>query len=161
MSCSGALIRCSPRYRTSHHSDLHRFLSYRSYSYCFFSSANPVQENRDPAYVLVFAPITTSSHFSSSTWGLAAITAYRTYKDPSSLQYAQSTWKQLVAFLVTPEHAVNGTHPMRNVSIPATCNGGKPVVIHRFPLSNFFQRQLLARYSRYVVSMVIAQLPVV
>ncbi|KAI0770847.1 hypothetical protein BC629DRAFT_779596 [Irpex lacteus] len=64
-----------------------------------------IRENRDPA-----------------TWGLAAITAHRAYKDPSSLQYAQSMWTQLTAFLITPENAAAGTHPMRNVSIPSTCN---------------------------------------
>ncbi|KAI0737492.1 hypothetical protein BC629DRAFT_1568001 [Irpex lacteus] len=70
------------------------------------SFANPIKENRDPA-----------------TWGLAAITAYRAYKDPSVLGYAESMWAQLSAFLVRPEDAASGKHPSRTVNISSTCNG--------------------------------------
>ncbi|KAI0743229.1 hypothetical protein BC629DRAFT_1599715 [Irpex lacteus] len=70
------------------------------------SFANPIKENRDPA-----------------TWGLAAITAYRAYKDPSTLGYAESMWAQLSAFLVRPEDAASGKHPSRTVNISSTCNG--------------------------------------
>ena len=84
-----------------------------------------MQENRDPAYVLVLTVRTAIDSWLSSTWGLAAIAAYRAYKDPSSLRYAQSIWTQLTAFLVTPEDAASGTHPMRSVNISGMCNGGE------------------------------------
>ncbi|KAI0810854.1 glycosyl hydrolase family 76-domain-containing protein [Irpex lacteus] len=57
-------------------------------------------------------------------WGLAAIKAYSAYHDPTALHYAQSAWVQILAYMVTPEEAAAGQHPMRNVPISTTCNGG-------------------------------------
>ena len=124
--CSRVSTRCSPRYQTSHHSNFSRFdCSLALLTAIIFSSQNPVQENRDPAYVLVLTIRTAIDSWLSSTWGLAAIAAYRAYKDPSSLRYAQSIWIQLTAFLVTPEDAASGTHPMRSVNISGMCHGGE------------------------------------
>ncbi|KAI0084085.1 hypothetical protein BDY19DRAFT_562621 [Irpex rosettiformis] len=57
-------------------------------------------------------------------WGLAAINSYRTYKDTQSLKYATSMWEQLNPYVVTPENAAAGKHPLRNVTISSTCPGG-------------------------------------
>ncbi|KAI0084768.1 hypothetical protein BDY19DRAFT_519581 [Irpex rosettiformis] len=56
-------------------------------------------------------------------WGLAAMNAYRAYKDESLIKYAEAMWKQGSVYMVTPQDAAAGTHPMRNVSIKGTCYG--------------------------------------
>lgn len=82
--------------------------------------------NSDVACVLAFLCAFCIDHliFLYSIWGLAAIKAYSAYRDPTALHYAQSAWVQILAYMVTPEEAAAGRHPMRNVPISTTCNGG-------------------------------------
>ncbi|KAI0341353.1 hypothetical protein BDW22DRAFT_1444251 [Trametopsis cervina] len=56
-------------------------------------------------------------------WGLAAIDSYRAYKDKNSLDFAAAMWEQLTKYMITPANAAAGSHPLKSVSIPSTCNG--------------------------------------
>ena len=58
-------------------------------------------------------------------WSLAAFYAYRAYRDQNLLNMAVSVWNATNEYLVSPEDASNGTHPMRNNTILSTCKGGK------------------------------------
>ncbi|KAI0779151.1 hypothetical protein BC629DRAFT_1594525 [Irpex lacteus] len=66
-----------------------------------------------------------STHQTSDAaiWGLAAINAYRAYKDPQSLQFAESTWDYMSQYLVTADDAISGTLPTKNATFPSTCHG--------------------------------------
>lgn len=63
------------------------------------------------------------STVSPRIWGLAALDSYRAYGNQQSLDYAQTMWKQLSSYVVTPDQvAINpATHPMRNVSFHGVC----------------------------------------
>ncbi|KAI0083239.1 hypothetical protein BDY19DRAFT_998712 [Irpex rosettiformis] len=56
-------------------------------------------------------------------WGLAAICAYRAYRDRLLLQHAQTMWTLLSTYLVSSEDAASGTHPSGGMNISSTCNG--------------------------------------
>ncbi|KAI0779169.1 hypothetical protein BC629DRAFT_1522930 [Irpex lacteus] len=59
-----------------------------------------------------------------AVWGLAAINAYRAYKDTNALQFARSAWKQLSAAMVTPEDSTAQKHPLKTPNIASTCANG-------------------------------------
>lgn len=64
-------------------------------------------------------------------YGLTAIDAYLAYNDSTSLQNAKSLWEMAYPYMVQPEHARIGTHPLRTVQFNSTCNGGKfHIILH-------------------------------
>lgn len=63
-----------------------------------------------------------------SVWGLAAINAYRAYKDTNALQFARSAWKQLSAAMVTPEDSTAQKHPLKTPNIAPTCANGRKLI---------------------------------
>lgn len=71
-------------------------------------------------------------HFHNRIWGLAAINAYRAYKDPQSLQFAESTWDYMSQYLVTADDATSGTLSTKNATFPSTCHGGEYCPCNRY-----------------------------
>ena len=61
--------------------------------------------------------------FLASYWGLAAMNAYRAYRDESLLGYAETAWGQGSTYMITPEGASAGK--LLNKTFQQTCNGGK------------------------------------
>ena len=59
--------------------------------------------------------------------------AYRAYDDPSFLQIAMSTWNLFDEYSITAGDADVGRHPLKNIPIRSSCNGG---MVHGF-LSNY------------------------
>ena len=56
---------------------------------------------------------------------MAGAYAYRTYKDPQFLNSAIEIWDEFTPMVITPDNAVTGTHPMKNVSFMSECNNGR------------------------------------
>lgn len=85
--------------------------------------------NSNPMYVpfhSVFAPFVTVRDLNQSprNWGLAAIYAYRAYKEEYLLDIAISNWNEVKRYLITPEESSNGFHPAQNTTIASKCSGG-------------------------------------
>ncbi|KAI0084757.1 hypothetical protein BDY19DRAFT_997487 [Irpex rosettiformis] len=88
-----------------------------------FDFINGTTANRDVVIDNLDSMFRLVPNITATSWGIAAINAYRAYQNDTLITYAQSMWKQGSAYMVTPEDAAAGTHPMKNVSIQATCNG--------------------------------------
>lgn len=58
-------------------------------------------------------------------WSLAALYAYRAFGGQDLLDMAVSVWTTTNNLLITPEYAANQSHPLKDVSISSTCNGGR------------------------------------
>ena len=85
-------------------------------------------------------------------WGLAAINAYRTYKDPQALQYARSMWSQVNTWVVTPDNSAAGKHPLKNPGISPTCAGGESISGCLWRLNVYFEKGSSAGAVFYVRS---------
>ena len=71
-----------------------------------------------------------------STWGIAAMNAYRAYGDDQVLQHAILMWNFTLPYFVTEDEAAAGKHPKRNDSLQLakTCNGGEDSTIYAFSI---------------------------
>ena len=76
-----------------------------------------------------------------STWGIAAMNAYRAYGDDQVLQHAILMWNFTLPYFVTEDEAAAGKHPKRNDSLQLakTCNGGEHSTVYSFsvPVLNY------------------------
>ena len=59
-----------------------------------------------------------------STWGIAAMNAYRAYGDDQALQHAILMWNFTLPYFVTADHVAAGKHPKKNITLAKTCGGG-------------------------------------
>ncbi|KAI0311596.1 Six-hairpin glycosidase-like protein [Amylostereum chailletii] len=59
----------------------------------------------------------------SVLWGLTAYYAFRTYNDSFFLSAAVNVWDYTSQFFITEDQVNDGQHPLRNFTLPATCNG--------------------------------------
>ncbi|KAI0781797.1 glycosyl hydrolase family 76-domain-containing protein [Abortiporus biennis] len=59
----------------------------------------------------------------STVWALAAIQAYRVYKQKNLLDIATFVWNQTNQYMITSQNAANGSHPSKAIPIQSTCNG--------------------------------------
>ncbi|CAL1698229.1 unnamed protein product [Somion occarium] len=58
------------------------------------------------------------------SWALAAINAYRAYGRDLFLSTATAVWNQINdGCVITADDATKGSHPIKNVTLPARCNG--------------------------------------
>ena len=58
-----------------------------------------------------------------SLYGQAALEAAVAYNDSLSMSYAINIWDQLFEYVITPENAAAGQHPLRSSAISSTCQG--------------------------------------
>ena len=58
-------------------------------------------------------------------WGLAAIYAHKAYQERSFLDNAIAIWNNYTIWMVTPDDAARGSHPLKVGTFPSRCNGGE------------------------------------
>ena len=58
-------------------------------------------------------------------WGLTSVYAYRAYKDRSFLDDAIEIWQAYTPWVITPQDAANGAHPLKDAKFASECNGSK------------------------------------
>jgi hypothetical protein len=53
---------------------------------------------------------------------MAFMYASRAYNSTGLRTLAETSWNEAVLYQVTPDNAVQGTHPKRNVTFSSSCN---------------------------------------
>jgi hypothetical protein len=60
-----------------------------------------------------------------SEWGMAFLYGARAYNSSDLVSLAEYSWREAVAYQVSPADAASGTHPLRSVPFSPTCGGSK------------------------------------